>query len=125
MQIIDKYGYLEQALNYIEKHIASGRGLQKLAKKAGIKEDLLQNLYLALKNFSEKKFFAVFQERIEDRHSSIPGADVEIFEADISIESQKGRAFILMNLICDIVVDGEQEDKIKMEIKIFSKDNIK
>ena len=133
MQIIDKYGYLDNALDYIEKYVASGRGLQKIAKKARINEDLLKNLFLELKDFSEKQFFMVLQEKIEDRHSSTPGAAAEISGADISIETQQGqqgrahqapRAFILMNLICDIVVDGNQEDRIKIGIKIFSKNNI-
>jgi hypothetical protein len=124
MEIIDKYGYLESALEYVERHIVSGRGLQKTAKKARISEDLLKNLSLALRNFSEKQFFAVFQEEIEKRHSSVSGADVEISGADISIETQKGKAFILMNLVCDIVIGDEQEDVIKMDIKIFSKNDI-
>ena len=125
MEIIDKYGYLESALEYIEKNIVSGRGLQKIAKKAGIKEDLLKNLSLSLSGFSEKMFFTILQQEIEDRHSSVSGADVEISGADISLETQKNKAFILMSLICDIVVDGEKEDKIKMDIKIFSKIDIK
>jgi len=131
MQIIDKYGYLESALEYIEKNLASGRGLHKIAEKARIKEDLLKNLYLALKSFSEKQFFAILQEKIEDRRGSISGTQVEISGADISIEVEKSphgrnlRAFILMNLICEIVIDGEVEDKMKINIKIFSKSNIK
>ena len=124
MQIIDKYGYLESALGYIEKHVVSGRGLQKIAKKARINEDLLKNLSLSLRGFSEKQFLAVFQEKIEVRHGSTPGADVEIAGANISIEIDKNKAFVCMNLICEIMVDGEQEDKIKMDIKIFSKNNI-
>lgn len=133
MQIIDKYGYLDSALDYIEKGIVSGQGLQKIAKKARINEDLLKNLSLALKDFSEKQFFLLLQDKIEDRHSSTSGADVEISGADISIETQGDskrhqrrppRAFILMNLICDIVVDDQEEDKIKIDIKIFSKNNI-
>jgi len=130
MQIIDKYGYLYSALDYIEKHVVSGRGLQRIAKKARIKEDLLKDLSLSLKDFSEKQFLTAFQEKIEAMHGSMSGAEVEISGADISIETQKGlhartpQAFILMNLICDIVVDGEQEDKIKMDVKVFSKNNI-
>ena len=124
MEIIDKYGYLESALNYIERYIVSGRGLQKIAKKARINEDLLKNLSLSLNNFSEKQFFIALQERIEEKHSSLAGADVEISEADISVETIKNKAFVLMNLMCDIVIDGEKEDKIKMDIKIFSKDRI-
>lgn len=124
MQIIDKHGYLEDALDYIEKNVVSGRGLHKIAKKARINEDLLKNLYLSLKDFSEKQFFVALQGKLEDKHSSISGANVEVSGADISIETQKNKAFVLMSLICDIVVDGEREDKIKIEIKIFSKNNI-
>lgn len=124
MEIIDKYGYLESALEYIEKNIVSGKGLQKIAKKARINEGLLKNLSLSLKNFSEKQFFTALQEKIEESHSSISGADAEILSADISVETQKNKAYILMSVVCDIVIDGEQEDKIKMDIKIFSKNNI-
>ena len=124
MQIIDKYGYLESALDYIERYLVSGRGLHSIAKKARINEDLVKNLSLALNNFSEKKFLSLIQEKIEDKHSSIPGADIEISEVDISIETEKNKALILMNLGCDIVIDNEKEDKIKLEIKIFSKNNI-
>jgi hypothetical protein len=124
MEIIDKNGYLESALDYIEKNIVSGKGLQKIAKKSGIKEDLLRNLSLALKNFSEKQFYVGLQEKIEASHSSISGADAEISGVDISINTHKNAAFISFNLDCDIVVDGEKEDCIKMEAKIFSGDKI-
>ena len=125
MQIIDKYGYLESALDYIERHLASGRGLQNIAKKTGIDEDSLKNLSLLLNDFSEKKFFAVLQEIVDESHSFTPGADMEISGADVSIEMQKEKAFVLMNLLCGIVIDGEQEDKIKMGIKIFSNKDIR
>ena len=125
MEIIDKYGYLESALEYIEKNIVSGRGLQKIVKKARIKEDLLKSLSSSLNGFSEKMFFVILKQEIEDRHSSVSGADVEISGADISLETHKNKAFVSMSLICDIVVDGEKEDKIKMDIKIFSKIDIK
>lgn len=124
MQIIDKYGYLESALDYVKKSVVSGRGLQKIAKKARINKDLLKNLSLELKDFSEKQFFTAIQEKIDDRHSLTPGAEVEISGADISIETQKDKALIMMNLTFNIVVDEEQEDKIKLDIKIFSKNNI-
>jgi hypothetical protein len=125
MEIIDKYGYLESALDFIEKNIVSGRGLQKIARKTSINEDLLRNLSLALSGFSEKMFFTILQQEIEDRHSSVSGADVEISEVDLSVETQKNKAFILLKLVCDIVVDGEREDKIKIEIKMFSKIDIR
>ena len=124
MEIIDKYGYLESALEYIEKNIVSGRGLHKIAEKTGINEDLLKNLSLSLSGFSEKMFATILQQEIEDRHSSISGADVEISGVDISVETQKKKAFVLMKLICDMVIDGEKDDKIKIDIKIFSKINI-
>ena len=124
MGIIDKYGYLESALGYIEKNIMSGRGLQKIAKKARVNEDSLKNLSLSLSNFSEKQFFVALQEKIEERHSSLSGADVEISGADISIELIKNKAYVSMSLLCDIVADGEKEDSLKMDIRIFSKDNI-
>ena len=124
MEIMDKYGYLESALEYIERYIVSGRGLQKTAKKARISEDLIKNLSSSLSGFSEKQFFVALQEKIEESHSSISGAEAEISGADISIDMHKNKAFVLMNVVCDIVVDGEKEDKLKMDIKIFSKNNI-
>lgn len=125
MEIIDKNGYLESALEYIEKNIVSGKGLQKIAKKAGVSEGLLKNLSFSLKNFSEKQFFTALHEKIEESHSSLSGANAEISGADISVETQKNKAFVLMNITCDIVVDGEKEDRIEMDIKIFSKNNIR
>ena len=80
---------------------------------------------MALKDFSEKQFFSALEEKIEDRRGYVPGTQIEISLVDISIEKEKGAAFILVNLICNIVVEGDQEDKIKLEIKIFSKNNIK
>ena len=124
MQIIDKYGYLKNALNYIERNIVSGRGLQKIAKKARINEALFKSLSLSLKDFSEKQFFVALYEGIEDSRSFTSGADVEISAVDISVEAEKDKAFILMNLICDIVADGEQKDKVKIDIRMFSKNNI-
>ena len=125
MEIIDKYGYLESALEYIETHIVSGRGLQKIANKTGISEDKIKNLSSALRGFSEKMFFTILRQEIEDQHSSIGGANAEITGVDISIESVKNKAFILMKVICDIVVDNEKEDRLKIDIKIFSKIDIK
>jgi len=124
MEIIDKYGYLESALDYIEKNIVSGRGLQKVAKKAGIREDLIKNLSSSLSGFSEKIFVTILHQEIEDRHSSIDVADAEVSSVDVSIDTQRNKAFILLNLVFDIVIDGEKEDKIKIDIKIFSKNNI-
>jgi len=125
MQIIDKYGYLENAFDYIDRQIVSGRGLKKISKKTGMDEDLLKSLSSVLKDFSEKQFFCVLEEKIEEKHGSAPDDDIEISEVDLSVEREKGKALVLMNLTCDVAVDGEQEDKIKIEIKIFSKNNIK
>lgn len=118
MQIIDKNGYLDSALKYIEKGMLSGRGLQKTAKKTRIDEGLLKSLSLRLSDFSEKQFFTNLQEKIEYVHGFTPGAEVQISGADVSIENKKGKAIIAMNLICDIVIDGEQEDKIKINMQI-------
>jgi len=124
MEIIDRAGYLESALRYIGKNIISGRGLQKIAKKTGINEGLLKNLSLSLKKFSEKHLFTILHEKLEESHSSLAGATAEISGADISVESRKGRAFILMNIDFDIKADDETEDKIKIEARIFSRNNI-
>lgn len=120
MDLIDKKGYLKSALRYIEKDIASDRNLKKLAEKAGINEVLIKNLSVSLKKFSEKYFFTVLQEKIEEKHSSLSGAEAEISGVDISLEKHKNKAFVLMNLILDIVSDDEKEDRIELNIKIFS-----
>ena len=124
MQIIDKYGYLDNALDYIEKNIVSGRGLQKIAKKTRINEGLLKNLCLSLSGFSEKNLVTSLQEKLESRHSSLTGALAEVLEADISVEAQGKNVFIFLSIIFDITVDGESEDRVKIEAKIFSKNNI-
>ena len=125
MEIIDKYGYLEDALEYIEKNLVSGRGLRQIAKKTGISDDKINNLSSALRGFSEKMFFTILKQEIEDRHSSIDGADAEISGVDISIVAKKNNAFVLMKLVCDIVADGEKEDKIKMDVRLFSKIDVR
>jgi len=126
MQIIDKYGYLESALDYIEGNIVSGKGLQKIAARTGIKENSLRTLSLALKSFSEGQFIVALQEKIEESHSSLAGADAEILGADISVEVENHRPFILMKVSVGIVIDGEQEDSLKLDIKILpGKNNIK
>ena len=124
MQIIDKSGYLESALDYIEKNLASGKGLAKIAAKTGIKENSIRTLSLKLRNFSENQFFTQLQEKIEANHSSLGGAEVEISGADISVEMQKGKYFVYMNLNLDIVIEGEIEDRMALNVKIFSKNNI-
>ncbi|MCX6721938.1 MAG: hypothetical protein NTY04_01990 [Candidatus Staskawiczbacteria bacterium] len=125
MQIIDKYGYLDGAIDYIEKHIVSGRGLQKIAKKARINEDLLKNLSLLLKGFSEQKFISVLQGKIEERRIFKEESEIEISGVDVRLDQEKNNAFIYINITYDIADDGEQEDKAKIEIKIYSKNNIK
>lgn len=121
MQIIDKYGYLESALDYIESSIISGKGLQKIAKKTRISEDLIKNLSLALKGFSEKQLLTFIEETLEGDHSSLGGADAEVISTDVGIEVKKNKAFVSLNILCDIVIDDQVEDKAKLYIKIFSK----
>ena len=126
MQIIDKYGYLESALDYIERNIVSGRGLQKIAKKTGIKEDFLKSLSLSLKGLSEGKFFTLVSESLEDKHSSLSGSVAEVSSVDISIEEgDKKNIYVLLVVSFDIADDGESGDSVNMDIKIFSKNNIK
>ena len=124
MEIIDKGGYLESALRYIERNIVSGKGLHKIARKSGVSEDLLKNLNLALKNFSEKQFFTALHEAVEESHSSLSGAVAEVSAADISIETRKNKAFICMGLTFNIIYDDEIEDQLNFDVKIFSKNNI-
>jgi len=124
MQIVDKYGYLEDVLNYIEKNIIESKHFEKLAKKARVGEGLLKKLSKELRGFSEKYFLTALQEKLEERHSSLSGAEAEIFLADVGIDVEKNKAFILIYLNWDIVIDGEKEDKIVTTIKIYSKNNI-
>lgn len=125
MQILDKYGYLESALDYIERNIVSGKGLHKIANKTRINEDLLLNLSLALKSFSEKQLFTMMAEKLEDRHSSLSGAEAELTAADISIEKDGKGVFILLTAVFEIVLDGEVEDKTELAIKIYSSKNMR
>ena len=53
------------------------------------------------------------QEKLEERHSSLSGAEVEVSGADVSIENEKKNVFVLLSLVFDIVLDGEKEDKTK------------
>ena len=124
MEIIDKYGYLEDALIYIERNIINCRNFEKLAKKSGVSEAFFKKLLKGLQKFSEKYFFTCLQEELEKRHSSLSGALAEVSLADISIEAKKGKVFILMTLGFNIELDGETEDKTKMDVKIFSNKNI-
>lgn len=124
MEIIDRYGYIEDALAFIEKNIIAGRNLKNLAKKAGIDEVLLKKLSSSLKNFSEKLFFTNLEEELEERHSSLLGANAENFFADVKIDAKDKKAFIIICLKWNIIVDGENEDKTTTLIKIFSSSNI-
>ena len=124
MEIIDKYGYLEDALKYIERNIMACRNFQKLALKSGINKVMLKKFSAELQKFSEKHFFICLEEELEKRHSSLSGADAEISGADISIDTYKDKTFILISLSFNIVVDDEIEDKTKIDIKIFSNKNI-
>ena len=124
MQILDRYGYLESALEYIDRNIASGKGLHKIAKKTGISENSLRTLSLSLKDFSEKQIFTMLGEKLENRHTSLSGASAEVSGADISIEKDERGVFALLNVAFDIVADGDMEDKATADIKFFSKNNI-
>jgi len=124
MRIIDKHGYLKDALKYIERNIVACRTFQKLASKSGINEVVLRKLSSELQKFSEKYFFSCLEEELEERHSSLSGAGAEISGADISIDVHKDKAFVLISLRFNIVIDDETEDKTKIDIKIFSNKNI-
>lgn len=124
MEIIDKYGYLEDAMSYIEKSIINKKGWQNIVKKAGIDKEILENLSNKLKDFSETSFFTLLEGKLESIHSSIAGATAEIGGADLGIEVYRNKPFILLNLKWDIVIDDEKEDRVLMEVKIFSKNDI-
>jgi len=124
MQIIDKYGYLEDVLDFVEKKIIYGKSLQKLAEKAKVDVRLIESLSKQLKGFSEKYFLTTLAEELENRHSSLSGAVAEISAADAGIEVDRNKVFVSLALNCDIVVGEEREDKAKVHIKIFSKSNM-
>lgn len=125
MEIIDKYGYLEGALSYIDRSIISAKSLQKISKKSGVDEILLKNFKDKIKNFSEKYFLSILNEELEDAHSSLSGATAEVSGVDISIEKDGNCAYIFLRLFFDIMADNEEEDKTKIDFKIYSKNNIK
>lgn len=126
MEIIDKYGYLEDVLNYIEKNIVMGCGLKRIAKKANLRLEDLLKFSNYIKDFSERELLTLLKEKLEDRHSSIAGADAEVTSVDMSIENKKKNIYILLNLKWDIAVDGEKEEEVLMNVEIFKdKINIK
>lgn len=124
MEIIDKSGYLKSAVRYIENNIVSGKSLERISKKAGIKEVLIKNLCLSLKKFSEKQFFTAIHEALEQSHSSLSGAVAEVSSAELSVEARNQRAFIFLTLSFNIIADDEKQDRLDLDIKIFSEDKI-
>lgn len=125
MEIVDKYGYLEEAVGYMEKNIISSKGWPVVLRKIKIQKELLVALSAGIQKFSENAFFALLEEKLEKRRSSITGAEAEVFGVDLKIDTEKNKAFILLTLNFKIVQKGETEDKITMAVKIYSKENIK
>ena len=125
MEIVDKYGYLEEVIGYIEQNIISEKGWPRVLRKIRISKELLAELSLGIKKFSENAFFALLEEKLEKRHSSITGAEAYVYGVDLKIDIEKKKAFILLTLNFKIVQREETQDKITMIIKMFSKENIK
>lgn len=124
MKLVDKYGYLEETLNYIEKNILNQKGWGKICSKLNIKKEVLEDLAKRLKNFSENYLFKVIEEKLEKRHSSITGDQAELYATDLTIEMAGKKAFIQIIFKWRIVEDEEEEDKVTTNIKITSKDKI-
>lgn len=125
MEIVDKYGYLEEAIGYLEQNIISDKGWPKVLRKIKISKEALAELSLGLKKFSENVFFSLLEEKLEKRHSSITGAEAEVYGVDLSIDKDKKKVFIILTLNFKIVQGGESDDKITMVVRIFSKENIR
>lgn len=125
MEIVDKYGYLEEVIAYIEKNIISSKGWPVVLRKIKISKELLAGLSAGIQKFSENAFFALIEEKLEKRHSSITGAEAYVYGVDLKIDTERIKAFILLTLNFKIVQKEETEDKITMVVKIYSKENIK
>jgi hypothetical protein len=124
MKLVDKYGYLEETLNYIETHIINQKGWTRICSKLKIKKEALEDLAKRLKNFSENYLFKVIEEKLEKRHSSIAGDQAELYSTDLTIEMAGKKAFIQIIFKWKIVEDEEEEDRVTTNIKIIAKDNI-
>lgn len=125
MELVDKYGYLEETLNYIETHILNPKAWGKICSKLKLKKEVLEDLSKKLKNFSEKYLFEVLEQKLEKRHSSIAGDEAELYATDLTILMEKKKAYVQIIFKWRIVEDEEEEDRITTSVKIFSKDNIK
>jgi|GEM_PF-7105196 len=131
MEIVDKYSYLEEVIAYIEKNIINSKGWPSVLRKIKISKDLLAELSSGIQKFSENAFFAILEEKLEKRHSSITGAEAYVYGVDLKIDTEKVRAkgpekaFILLTLNFKIIQKEDTEDKITMIIRIYSKENIK
>lgn len=125
MEIVDKYGYLEEVIDYIEKNIISDKGWSRVLRKIKIDKQMLSELSFGIKKFSENAFFSLLEEKLEKRHSSITGAEAYVYGVDLKIDIDKKKAFILLTLNFKIMQKEETEDKTTMIIKIYSKENIK
>lgn len=129
MEIVDKYGFLEEAIGYLEQNIISEKGWPKVLRKIKLDKQLLADLSLGLKKFSENSFFVMIEEKLEARHSSITGAQAEVYGVDLTIDTEgpakKKKALIIFTLKFKIVQKEITEDKVTMIVKIYSKENIK
>ena len=125
MEIVDKYGFLEEAIGYIEQNIISNKGWPKVLRKLKLPKEMLAELSLALQKLSENAFFVLLEEKLEARHSSLAGAEAIVYGVDLTIDNDKKKAFIILTLNFKIVQREETEDKITMIIKIYSKENIR
>lgn len=125
MEIVDKYGYLEEAIGYLEKNIISDSGWPKVLRKIKISKEMLASLSLGIKKISENSLFTLLEDKLEERHSSITGAQAEVYGVDLTIDSDKKKAFVVLTLNFKIVQAEETEDKTTMVVRIYSKENIK
>lgn len=125
MEIVDKYGYLEEAIGYLERNIISDSGWPKVLRKIKISKEMLASLSLGIKKISENSLFTLLEDKLEERHSSITGAQAEVYGVDLTIDSDKKKAFVVLTLNFKIVQAEETEDKTTMVVRIYSKENIK
>ena len=125
MEIVDKYGFLEEAIGYIEKNIIASKGWPIVLRKLKLPKEMLAELSSALQKLSENAFFVLLEEKLEARHSSLTGAEAIVYGVDLTVDNDKKKAFILLTLNFKIVQNEETEDKVTMVIKIYSKENIK
>jgi len=124
MEIIDKNGYLRAAFCYIKKKIGSLQEIKKIVEQTGIKENDIRRFVTGLRDFSERNFLSFLEEKLEESHSSLGGVNAEIESVNVGLDTRNRKPYIIIKIIAKILSDDEEEDRVELSFKIFSKNQI-